>query len=385
MTLQIPIAYKAGYAKACRSDAVLAEKYVMHTTIGDPELDPVMEELSSLPTRQLHHFIAAGIEEQHEELRKAPESLRQFFKNLKEPSWLDHDAFRPGTFTYTKNVYLMLTAFVSGVLVEGFSTLIAKSFNITGRVASEKRRLQQNNRHMTEIFYPMGLQRENDGWKLSTRIRFVHSRIRNLLAKSDIWEHETWGVPVSTAHLGFAISVFSMRLLEYSKAVGARFTKEEEKSVMDIWRYAGYLMGIPESILYTDADEAKKIYAISYLAEPPPDEDSIAVANLLITSIPQIANMTDEEECQKLLNLAYTLSRALIGNRLANSFQFPKTRTLGALFIYRLKQRALRLLSDTQSVRSQNFTQLLEISVYDEGGLSYKLPNHVLSAQSDKW
>ena len=236
-----------------------------------------------------------------------------------------------------------------------------------------------------EIFYPLGLQRENDGWKLSTRIRFVHSRIRCLLAKSKVWEHETWGSPVSAAHLGFALSVFSMRLLEYSKAVGAQFTKEEEKSVLDIWRYSGYLMGIPEAILYASAEDAKKIYKISYLMEPPPDKDSIAVANLLITSIPKIANIEDEKECNRLVHLAYTLSRALIGNRLANGFNFPMTSTLGTLFMYRMRQRAMRLLSDTQSVRSKNFTQLLEISVYDERGLSYKMPNHVYSSQSDQW
>ena len=114
----------------------------------------------------------------------------------------------------------MLTAFVTGVLVEGFSTLIAKSFNITGRVASTKRRLQQNNRHMLEIFFPGNLQRNGEGWKLSTRIRFVHTRIRGLLAKSDDWNHEAWGTPVSAAHLGFAISVFSKRLLEYSAMLG---------------------------------------------------------------------------------------------------------------------------------------------------------------------
>ena len=230
--LQIPTAYRAGYEKGRGFDAALAENYLRHTTIGDPELDPVMEKLSSIPAPQLHRFIAAGIEDQHEVLSKAPEPLRHFFQNLEEPSWLDHNAFRPGVSTFTKNVYLMLTAFVTGVLVEGFSTLIAKSFNITGRVASEKRRLQQNNRHMMEIFYPLGLQRENDGWKLSTRIRFVHSRIRCLLAKSRDWEHETWSSRVSAAHLGFALSVFSMRLLEYSRAVGAHFSKEEEKSAL---------------------------------------------------------------------------------------------------------------------------------------------------------
>ena len=214
---QSPSAYTEGCAKARRYDQAAADNYIKHTTIGDPELDPIMEELSSLQPADLHRFIKAGIEQQDEVLRKAPQVLRDFFETREEPPpWLDYDAFRPGIRAFHANVDLMLVAFVTGVLVEGFSTLIAKSFVITGRVSSTKRRLQQNNRHMMDIFFPGGLYRENDGWKLSTRIRFIHARIRCLLAKSEDWNHEAWGTPVSAAHLGFAISVFSNRLTSVS-------------------------------------------------------------------------------------------------------------------------------------------------------------------------
>ena len=37
---------------------------------------------------------------------------------------------------------------------------------------------------------------------------------------------------------------------------------------MAVWRYTGYLMGIPETILYTTTAEAEEIYKISYLCEP---------------------------------------------------------------------------------------------------------------------
>lgn len=205
--LQIPSAYIEGYAKARLSDQLRADNYIKHTTIGDPELDPVMEELSSLPPADLHRFIEAGIE-QEKDLRDAPSALRNFFDHFEEPPWLDYHAFSPGILVFNENVQLMLVAFVTGVLVEGFSTLIAKSFNVTKRVASTDRRLKQNNRQLMEIFYPGGLHRDGDGWKLSTRVRFVHARIRNLLAKSDDWKYDAWGTPLSAAHLGFAISVF---------------------------------------------------------------------------------------------------------------------------------------------------------------------------------
>ncbi len=382
---QPPLAYAERYPKARLYDQVGADNYIRHTTIGDPVMDSLMEELSSMPPQDLHGFIEAGIEQHDEALRTAPQVLRNFFKTFEEPPWLAYEAFRPGVRAFNVNVDLMLVAFVTGVLVEGFSTLIAKSFKITGRVAGTTRRLRQNNRHMLEIFFPGGMKRDGDGWKLSMRIRFIHARIRTLLAKSDDWNHEAWGTPISSAHLGFAISVFSKRLLEYSLLVGAKYNKEEKDSVMAVWRYAGFLMGIPETILYTNTEEAEKIYKIGYLCEPRADPDSIAVANLLIQSIPAVADMTDPVEKEKLTMLAYRLSRALIGNELAETFQFPKTRVLGTLFSFRMKQKLGRFLKSNQFVRSENFSQLLKISVYDEGGLSYKMPDHVHTSQSSPW
>ena len=384
-TMTIPSAYVDGHKTARLHDEAFADNYVRHTIIGDPELDPIMDELSSLPTDKLHRYIGAGIEQHEEVLREAPQILRDFFDNLENPPWLDFEEFRPGIRAFYANVNLMLVAFVTGVLVEGFSTMIAKSFSITGRVASTKRRLQQNNRHMMDIFFPGGLLRDGDGWKLSTRIRFVHTRIRNLLNNSDDWNHEAWGMPVSAAHLGFAISVFSKRLVEYSLQVGANLNEEEQESVIKVWRYTGYLMGIPETILYTSSEEAVKIYKIGYMCEPPADAESIGVANMLIQAIPNVADITDPEEQKNLREQAYRLSRALIGDRLADQFEFPKISTFGTLWMYRMKQRLNRILTSKQVLRSDNFSQLLQISVYDDVGMSYKMPDHVRSSKSIKW
>ena len=380
-----PSAYMEGYEKARRYDNALADNYIRHTVIGDPELDPVMEEIYSLHPGKLHRFVGAGIEQRDTELRAAPEPLRRFFEDFREPDWLDYSAFLPGVRAFHANADLMLVAFVAGVLVEGFSTLIAKSFSITGRVAATKRRLQQNNRQLLEIFFPGGLQRDGDGWKLSTRVRFVHARIRSLLARHEEWNESAWGTPLHAAHLGFAISVFSKRLLDYAQLVGARFTAEEKESILDVWRYSGYLMGIPESILYKDGAEADRIYRIANLCEPPPDPDSAAMANALIGAIPGIVDIADEEEQRQVIALAYRLSRALIGNELAGHFQYPRTRVFGTLFGFRVKQRLQRMLKSGLVVRADNFSRLLQISVYEDSGLTYSLPDHVKHERSQPW
>ena len=139
---EIPSAYVEGYEKkVLPHDKAAADNYIKHTMIGDPVMDEIMEELSSLPPKNLHRFVEAGIEQHDGVLRDAPQPLRDFFCNFEEPPWLDYEAFQPGIRSFNVNVDLMLTAFVTGVLVEGFSTLIAKSFNSTGRVAATPRRL----------------------------------------------------------------------------------------------------------------------------------------------------------------------------------------------------------------------------------------------------
>ena len=385
--LQIPSAYDDGYKEARAENKTMADNYIMHTTIGDPVLDPVMEELSSLPPKELHQFVEAGIEDQ-KNLVKAPKPLRDFFYHFEEPPWLDHQAFQPGIKSFNTNVDLMLVAFVTGVLVEGFSTLIAKSFYKTGRVLATPRRLMQNNRQLMEIFFPCGLLRNGDGYRLSMRIRFIHAQVRHLLSQSKEWDHAAWGTPLSAAHLGFASSVFSLRLLKYAKLVGARFNKEEQDSVLAVWRYTGYLMGVPESVLYTDAAKAEEIYKTAYMCEPPPDEDSITMSNALIQSIPSVVGITDPKEQKAVIRLAYSLSRALIGEELANKFQYPKQSRLSVrttLFTFRMKQRLHRILKHQQLIKSENFSRLVQMSTYDETGISYRLPDHVKWSKSSKW
>ena len=387
--LQAPGAYLEGYATARGVDPALADAYMRHTRIGDPDLDPVIEEVADLAGDQLQRAIRAGIEQDAEALRQAPKSLRHFFEDkVGPPPWLDFEAHAPAVRAFNVNAANVLVAFVCGVLIEGFSTLISKSFATTGRVLnpeSARRRLMQNNRHLMEVFFPGGMERDGDGWKLSTRLRFVHARVRHLLANSGAWDVGDYGTPISAAHLGLATTVFSMRLLEHAALVGAVFNENEQASVMQVWRYAGTVMGVPEAILFVDRDHARRIFEIAHLCEPAPDSDAAAMANALIGAIPLTAGIEGERQQRKVMRLAYRLSRSLIGRELADQLQFPRMTTVGSLAAFRARQRLQRFVQGRQKVRLTNFSQMLDISVYDSPDERYRMPDHYLSARSNPW
>ena len=352
-----------------------------------------MEELAELPPADMHRFIRAGVEQDDEAtLRRAPKALRDFFDNMEVPDWVDFESFVPGQRAFFHNMGNMLIAYAIGSALEGFSTLVSKSFSITGRVTGlgpgAERRLRQNNRHMVETYFPGGMQRDGDGWKVSMRIRFIHARMRKLLADSDAWDHATWGTPLSAAHIGgIALYTFSIRQFEHAMSMGSAVSAEERESIVKIWRYSGHVLGVPEAILFTDEAEARRMYKIGHLCEPPPDEDAIGVANAVFKAIPAMAGVKTEAERKTLQMYAYRLSRALIGNELADRYGYPKTirsRYLVLLY-YRTKAGLIRLLTKNRLMQEQAFTQIFEATQYDKEGITYKMPDHVRATQQSPW
>ena len=390
--MEIPSDYLARQEEARAIDPDVTATYIAHTTIGDPSADALMAQLAPLGAEESSRLIQAGMDHDDDALRDAPPILGEFFEEVAtEPDWLDFDALTPGIRMFHRHSKLVLGGMVAGVLVEGFSTNISKSFFITGRVRDQGvRRLQQNNRHMVEIFVPGGLTRDGDGWKLSVRLRLVHAQVRRLLAASDEWDHEAWGTPLSAAHLGYAISSFSARLLKHMKRLGATYTDEERKSFMDVWRYSGHLMGIPPAMLFKDEADALRIFEVGGACEPPPGIESVVMANSLVNSAPLVAGIIDPAARRRLARYVFGVSRALIGNTLADQLRYPSHPTFGIVPWFRMQERYGRVLEKLfpGRVRGSNFTKftsLIDVSAFDEAGISYVLPDHVYDEESTRW
>ena len=384
--MQIPDAYRPGYEKARVSDPDLAGAYVEHLLVGDPAADALVNELAAADQQQQGEFIRAGMDQDEEALRSAPRMVREFFDGVgTPPEWFDPQVVYAGCRKFHAYSDLFLTAFVTDVIVRGFTTLISQSFFVTGRLTDRGvRRLRQNILHLLEIMLPGGLERQGEGWKLSVRLRLVHARVRQQLLVSDDWDREAHGMPISAAHIALAACNFSGMMLWAAGRIGARLNADERHSFMQIWRYTAWLMGVPEALMFRDEAEACKIFRVGYTCEPPFGPEAIAMANSVINSAPLVIGIEDREERKSLISYGYRLSRALLGDELADRLMFPKSRTAGTLVYLRLRRRFQELVSAlgggtrlAKSLRTQNFMTMLDISVLDEDGISYRLPDEL--------
>ena len=390
--MRVPSVYAAGYENARLIDPVLAGSYVALARVGDPPVDAVMSDLEPLGQKEAARLLGGAIEQNEEVLQGAPASLQDLIHEVtRVPVWYDRQAAQCGCRAFFKNSDDILAAYLAGAIVEGFSTMISKSFAITGRLVDDGvRRLRQNVRHLLNIFMPRGVEPSADGWKLSLRNRMVHARVRWLFRNAEEWDHDAWGVPLSGAHMALASAAFSARMIDHAVMLGASLDDDERAGIMEVWRYTAYVMGVSESVLFRTQADGLRLFQVGTACEPHPDADAVAMAHRIIGSVPVVVGIRDARKCERMTHYIFRVSRELLGDTTAESLRFPPGGPVPLLPLLRTKarlDRAMRRIFPAwgRSRAATSLLNLLDIADLGDRTFSYGLPDHVRSAQSTRW
>ena len=393
--MNIPSAYLDGYEKARKKYPELADAYILHTTTGDPLADRVVEELAPYIREgkgQEQEIIEAAFDKHGNPPESTPPALRELIAATSVvPDWFDPKLAEVATRAFLRNPEIILAALATGAIVEGFSTLISKSFRIRGRLLDNGvRRLKQNNLQLFEQFMPGGLNPGCDGWRLNLRIRLVHAQARSLVRTSSEWDEAQYGLPLNAAHMLLGAACFSGRLMQHVARLGGGFSEREREAYVHVWRYSGFQMGIPQAISFHDEASAIRIYEVGALCEPPPDDDAILMANSIINSTPVVLDVTESSARRREAGRYYQLSRELIGNELADRFRFPPARKIPLLPLIALKYRAMRQLVNYMPrwfsrYSIDTFNRLIEASDLGQYRHDYRLPSSLFDEDSKKW
>ena len=391
MTLRIPEAYLPGYLAAREKCPELAYAYVRQTTEADPLADAVAEDLSGLAPDEVHAMLAGALDRPGAPPSGVPESLREFLAEADNvPDWYDRGRASVASQAFLRNSDIVLSALVGGSIVEGFGTLISKSFRIRGRIMNMGvRRLKANGMQLVEQYLPGGMDPGGDGWRLTLRVRLVHAQSRRLLLRSDEWDQDRYGMPISAAHVLLAGAAFSGRLMRHVASLGGDFTQKERDAYVHVWRYTGLLMGIPEAMLFHDEASALRVFRVGTMCEPPADDDAIIMANSIVNSAPVIVGVNDPAERRRMARVVTQTSRELIGDEMADTFRFP-TRRRKVIPWMRFKNRSRRIARKTLPGWAgkhdlARFKYLLDFASFDRLEHSYKLPTSVYDEDSADW
>ena len=387
--VEVPSAYRSGYGKALALNPDLAAAYVENTVVADPLADAVISAMEGLNGEDISRFMNAGMEQDAKGLAAAPQAFRNLFDTLEAaPAWYDRNAVLVGRRAFHDHLDLFIIGFIV-ITLRNFNSLMSRVFFLTGQETTNQglRLIRNNIRYLTEtLMLPGALDREGNGWRFSVRIRLVHARIRRQLRRSGHWDEAVYGVPISAANMGLTSANFSASLISDVKRLGADLSPDACTGLMQIWRYASWLIGTPESLLFAgNESETAELARIGHLCEPPPDRVSTVITNATVRAMPAVAGLTDPAAGRALVEHGYRVSRALLGDELADQYGFPQHRTVGLLarmrHTYRLRRSCGRILPGLARVwKDDPFVQLLDAAMVDS--LRSRFPQEMEAAMA---
>ncbi len=185
-------------------------------------------------------------------------------------------------------------------------------------------------------------------------------------------------------------AAFSGRLMQHVGNLGGDFSAEEREGYVHVWRYAGSLMGVPEEIMFRDFASSARIFEIGALCEPPPDEDSMIMANSIVNSAPIVLGITEAGARRSMAAYMYQVSRELIGNDLADRLRYPPSRLIRELPFLRLRNfgdQMLRRAAPRLAARRSRarFSQMFAVADLGQFEHSFSLPTSVFDEESREW
>jgi hypothetical protein len=287
----------------------------------DPLADGVAGAFAELPAGRGRRMLETALESGIEAVEDAPKALTDLFEQLdRPPFWVDWDRLSRGGAVFMRSGLIGIGALNVSVLPYMYSSPSGnKPLVFTGHLVERApRRLAETARFVLKTCEPGGLHRNAEGFKITVKVRLMHAQVRRLLLRSGRWD-PVWGGPVNQMYMAGTNIAMSVLLIQGLRRFGFRIGRDEAESLLHLWRYSGYIMGVAPELLCSTEAEGKQIVDLLTSLEGPPDEDSQA----LLTAVMSASYLPQFDRIPYRVPATYGISRAVIGDELADAMGYP--------------------------------------------------------------
>jgi len=233
-------------------------------------------------SKEMEQYIRHGIPEEAD----VPDSVRQLFLQTESiPGWLDHGLLRAGAELCMRSNLDALISLRDYCLMGGYDfAYLNKPLIATGALKKGAvKRLSETLDFWVNVTRYNALEIHHKGYEFAIKTRLIHSYARLSIRKHiRDWDTETWGEPINSWDMIATYTGFSLVFMHSLHKLGNTFSEEEEKGLFHLWKYVGYLLGIPEDLLADNKKQATEYFHLWTSVQPPADQDSVLLAHSLL-------------------------------------------------------------------------------------------------------
>ncbi len=264
-----------------------------------------------------------------------PTSVRALLDTLRtRPSWYNEARIRRGgTLLFKAAAWGGLVLAVKS-LVEGYASPQGnKPLVFSGRLeTATNRRLQETTRFVHAVATPGGMAPGGEGFDITLRVRLIHARVRQLVESSGRWRSDLWGVPINQHDMLGTIFLFSTVFIDGVRNLGVAVNDDEAEEYYQLWRWAGWVIGVEESLLPASYAEALEMTHWIEKTRGAPDDDSRSLTRALLLGPFRDARTRFEKRLRDAhFASASAFCRRLVGQELADALDLPGGRWASAI------------------------------------------------------
>ena len=177
------------------------------------------------------------------------------------------------------------------------------------------------------------LKPNSEAYQLIVRTRLMHSYARlKIKEKNKNWDFKNWGEPINSWDMIATYAGFSLIFMQGLKKIGFQISDQEEKGLFHLWKYIGYLLGIPAEYLPENRKKAvEQLYWWTTIQDKA-DSDSVQLANALLQENLENTIYTYSFQRKMLLNLHQSMNWFLLDQEINERLQIPKPAKIFLLF-----------------------------------------------------
>jgi len=147
------------------------------------------------------------------------------------------------------------------------------------------RRIIETGQFVIDVTEPQAWEPEGRGLLTSQKVRLMHAAIRHYLTKDERWRQHwraEWGTPICQEDLVGTMLTFSVTIIQKLEQSQVTLSQAEKESYLHLWKVVGYLLGIEESRLPADYDQAERLLALWMQRNHRPNETSRQLMKAMI-------------------------------------------------------------------------------------------------------
>lgn len=293
--------------------------------LADRVVEEVYEKLGFQPANALlEQFFHQGLMAKTD----FPASMAALFAEVDAaPLWLDYDLLEEGAAFCRRAGALALIVLRNFCLMGGYeSSAINKPLIFTGALKKgAAKRMAETIEFWVNVTGKNAMQRGGIGFQSALKVRLMHAWARVSIRRMPEWQNQIWGHPLNQWDMLATNLGFSLVFMDGLQKLGFRPTEREFLGVLHLWKYLGFLMGIPPKIL---PDTEKQAISALYqwtMSQAPADGDTRALAAALLNE-PLKASYPSRNWQKKLLiqtHLSY--NHFFLGEKSCQTMGLPPT------------------------------------------------------------